>query len=304
MVLANTLGAGPSTPREGFDTAINIGVSAARRTSEHRGVISMLCDRRRLNGPRVGNQYREPQLSQLEAFNIQDDVENYNPQQLGIVDTLIIDVNSVSIQVMLSDDLRQRLAPQVWMQFGAQWTDAMTRKLDQDGSRVLEGAGQSYGAAGATFDWKDIRNAAAFQRANPTEPAMGMISCVAHGYQIVDVASDFTNQASGQAAFGEVTSGFTQQIIRNGFRGLIHDTNVHEDNLIPIDANDDAYAFVFPREGLVLVDDTIMEREMDRRPTWGQGAELMILRKKYGYGLRRKSYFSARIHSDCARPMD
>ena len=299
MVTPLTSYSGVTSLADGLTSGLNVMVASARRTREHMGKIAMLCERHMLRRG-TGLAWIEPQVGQVQAQNITQNQELENPQQIRIVRTLSIVPKAVAVQIMMTDDIQGHIDPRVWAQMGYQAQAAITRKQDQDGLLAFNAAGKLYGADGASFDVHKIRSAASIMRGNTEEPAMGPINCVAHRFQIKDIEDLFSSNIGG-SDYGQTTQGLSQAVFQNGWRGRVADVMVYEDNLIPI-TNNTARAVVFPREGMVLINDSIMSREVERKPRYGEGADLVILREKYGYGPRNSHIWAAQIRSDATEP--
>jgi hypothetical protein len=274
--------------------------AAARRTRDHKGVIPQLCERHTLKRG-TGENWIEPVTGRVEAHDIAPDVRNENPQQIKIVGRLVIRPTAKAVQIMMPDDVAKRLDPKVYREMGQQGQMAVTRKQDIDGFIALNSAGTTYGSAGSSFDFNSARSGRAYGSGNAVEPAMGMYRCVAHAYQLLDIENALTTNI-GAATYGETSSGMTAEIFRKGWMGNIGEVKFFEGNNIPINANDDAYAPLFPREAAVLVMDDIMSHEIQRDPNYGEGANIVHLRSKYAFGLRNPSVWVANILSDCSAP--
>ena len=291
---------GPTTLSGGsLDDGLNRMVASARTTREYKGKVSMLAEKRMLKRG-TGVAWIEPQFDKLYAQDIVQDQEWYNPQQQRINRVMTIVPRAVGVMRLLLKDVSARMSPIAWEKMGVQMQEAMTRKMDVDGLIALARASKTLGSNGSAFDYNKIRAAANIMNGNTDEPVTGQISCVAHAYQITDIDSSLVSNIGG-ANYGEVTSGLTAQVFRNGFRGKVSDVMVYEDNHIPISGNA-AKAFVFAKESLVLVNEDIMTRDTEARPRHGEGADLVILRDKYQYGLRRADLWTTVIRSDATEP--
>ena len=291
----------------GFTTLLNLEdgmpkiLASARRTREYKGWISQLCERHTLKR-NTGTTWYEPQLGQFVAQDISPNQFLTNPQQHRIVRTLAITPSAKAVQIVITDDVKPHLSANVWRQMGAQGQNAITRKMDEDGLDVFNASAKTYGAAGSNFNTQAIRSAHTFMTANNDEPAMGQVRCVMHGYQRYQIANQLEGSGNiGMANFGEISTGLTADVFRMGFKGMIDGVKIFDDNHIKI-TNGRAAAVIFPREGCVCISDSIMQYETDRLINYGEGADFIVLRSKYGYGLRRPDLWSGRINSLAATP--
>lgn len=298
---------GPTTLSGGrLDEGLNRMVASARTTREYKGRVSQLSEKRMLKRG-TGVAWIEPQFDKLYAQDIMQDQEWYNPQQQRINRVLTIVPRAVGVMRLLLNEVSARMSPIAWEKMGVQMQEAMTRKMDIDGLIALARASITMGSYGAAFDHNKIRAASDRLTGNDDEPVMGQINCVAHRYQITDITGAFVENIGQDAGganpsrFGEVSTGLTASTFRNGFRGRVSDVMLHEDNHIDI-ANSRAKGFVFARESLVLVNEDIMTRDTEPRPRHGEGAQLVILRDKYQYGLRRPDLWTIVILSDATVP--
>ena len=297
MTMGNS---GPTTLAGGnLDEGLNRMVASARTTREYKGKVSMLCEKRMLKRG-TGVAWIEPQFEKLYAQDIVQDQEWYNPQQQRINRVLTIVPRAVGVMRLLLKEVSARMSPIGWEKMGVQMQEAMTRKTDVDGLIALARASKTLGTNGAAFDYNRIRAASDVMTGNDDEPVTGQINCVAHRYQITDIDSSLVSNV-GDANFGQVSSGLTAMTFRNGFRGKVSDVMVYEDNHIDVSGNA-ARASVFAKESLVLVNEDIMTRDTEPRPRHGEGADLVILRDKYQYGLRRPDLWTTLIRSDATEP--
>ena len=188
--------------------------------------------------------------------------------------------------------------------------NAIIRKMDIDGLRELKTAETDFGSASSPFDPNDISSARTHLTANDHEPVRGQIYTVAHGRLIKDIRDALVERAAPRVNssgtgqnddFGSMT-GLTADVWRNGYRGKIDNVMVVDDNNIEIDSSDDAVASVFAQESLICVEDSIMKNETQRVPDFGEGANIMHMRQRYAFGLRRPDVFSALITSDASAP--
>lgn len=298
---------GPTTLAN-LSEALNYTVASARTTREYVGEVSKLCEKHTLKRG-TGTAWIEPQFDKLYAQEIPSQGYLRNPQQQRIVRVLSITPRAIAVQKMITDDIRPHLAPPAWAKMGVQAQEAMTRKRDVDGLIAFEAASTDVlGTNGSSFDYNLLRAASDRMTGNQDEPVSGPMYCVAHRYQITDIDDALVpdaggvNNANRPAAFGEISTGLTAQVFRSKFRGKISDVMVYEDDHIDVSGNN-AMAAVFARESIVRIDDEIMTSEMVREADYGEGAMRMILRDKYGFGLRRPDLWTYLIRSDATEPV-
>ena len=289
------------TGLQNLELGMNTMMAAARMVREYKGQISQLCERHSLMRG-SGYSWIEPRTGKVVAQDITPNQELDNPQQISIVDRLVITPTAKAVQVMITDDVKKRLDQKVWRQMGAQAQNAINRKMDIDGLTAFNLAGLSLGAAGGDFDHSTVRRARTrISHGGGEEMAMGAIRLVAHEYQLFDIENRLMDNVDS-TNYGELSQGYSADMFRNGFRGKIGDVDTFVDGNIPVNGNDDAYAVIFPKEGMVIINDDVMSNETVRRGTYGEGADLVVHRSKYAYGPRNAHIWSARILSDCSAP--
>ena len=258
----------------------------------------------------TGLEWREPVFDQIQAFDINETEEWDNPQQMRLIRMLKIEPTGTATQVLITDRVARVLQRVAWMQLGGLREDAIMRQMDVKILTALNGAGTVLGGAGSTFDIHKLEDIASLIADNPDEPGRGQIQCVAHGHQIRQITAFFTEgigQAGmagawqNQSAFGSV-QGLTERVLREGFQGRISGVNIHKDNHIEIDAQDDAVAKVFVREAMVRILSEIVEFEDERLPRRGYGATNMISRSMYALGGRRPDIWMYGLESDASKP--
>lgn len=271
-------------------------IGSARIVREFEGTMVRLSERHDLSDG-TGLDFNEISLGQLSAQGIQETTELNNPQTIS--ETLLtITPLMVGIQTIITDKTMRRITPKVAAQIGQLAQNAIQRLKDERGLTLLDSATTSLCGAGTTLSFGYITAAVNRIRSNATEPAMGPIYTVLHGYQIKDIQDEIV---AGVGTYA-VPAGLTADVFRTGFAGSIAGSEVYENGNISIDASDDAKGGVFAREGVLLIDGFGPKTETDRLIRVGGGANELIIYDEFAYGERSAGNWLYEIYSDALAP--
>ena len=256
--------------------------------------------------PGTGESWLEPQFNQIEAQAINDNQEWYNPQLIEPIKILEVTPRAWGVQTVINDNVQHYMQQSVWAKTGMAGQTAMQRYKDIFILTAFNSVGKLYTLSGP-FDSTKLRVARTNMRypgagtqANPSEPVTGPVRCVMNEFQLDDIENDITKNYAHQN-FGQITTGMTQRVWREGFKGMAHGVSLFTNNHIAI-RNAKADALVFARKSMVYVSDSITSYETQRLPTRGEGANLMIWRQKGGAAPRRPDIFAAKINTDATAP--
>jgi hypothetical protein len=285
-----------NTTTDALADSLPVVVASARIVREFEGVMPQLVDKVTL-GEGDGLDWKEVSLSQLTAMNVTENQTNTNPQQ--VVDTpFTITPTVTQIHTVFTDRVAARISKNAYAKTGALVQNAIQRKKDEDGLTVLDGATTSGPGAGNTLSSGTIAAWSTRISSNPTEPGMGPIRAVLHGYQIKDIYDEVT----APLGTAEVSEGETARVFREGFKGSIAGAMVYEDGNITIDGSDDAKGGVFCRDAIVLVQGRGLKTETRREPQIGGGATSLWLTDEYAYGERSAGNWLFEVYSDATAP--
>lgn len=271
-------------------------IDSARIVREYEGRFNTCCDMQRLS-ENTGLSWEEISLSQLSAQAVTETTELDNPQQ--IADTLFQITPTVSgIHLVVTDRVYRRMPKSVIAKMGKLGQNAIDRKKDEDYLTVFSGATTTLSGTGSTLASGVIDAAKARISSNTTEPAMGTIVTVLHGFQIKDIQDEIK---SGVGTY-TIPSGITEETFRKGFMGTIGGTNLYEDGNITINATPDARGAVHAREAVVCVQGHSPRTENRRRPQTGGGADEVFMYDEYAFGERSAGNWLFGILSDATVP--
>lgn len=275
-------------------------ISAARIVREYVGVMPNLVERQRL-GEGIGNSWNEISLAQLTATAVTETTVLNNPQQLA--DTLFtITPTMVGIHTIITDKVAARISKNAFAKTGALAQNAIQRKKDEDGLVILDGATTSLAGAGVTLTSGHIAAGSYRITSNATEPGMGPIRCVLHGFQIADIRSELT---AGIGTY-PVPEGMSADFFRTKFKGSIANAELYEGGNITIDASNNAKGGVFCQSGIVLVEGGNLRTRTREEPDIGGGATSVFIYDDYAYGERlaggNTSTWLFELYSDASEP--
>ena len=271
-------------------------LDSARIVREFEGVMIRLSDRTNL-ADGTGLTWDEISLAQLTAQSVTETTELNNPQLLS--DTLFsVTPVMIGVQTIITDRTMRRISKNVASKIGVLAQNAIQRRKDEDGLTFLDGATTSLAGAGVTLTSGHIRAAAARIRSNATEPAMGPIYGVLHGFQLKVLGDELL---SGVGTY-PIPTGMTADIFRNGWAGSVAGVELFEDGNINVDASDDAKGGVFAREAAVLVDGFGPKTETQRLIRVGGGANELIIYDEYAWGERSAGNWLYEIYTDATTP--
>jgi hypothetical protein len=170
-----------NTTTDALDDSLDIVVASARNVREFEGVMPNLVDKVTLDEG-TGLSWKEVSYRQLTASTVSETQTIDNPQQLQD-DDLVITPTVAVVHTLITDRVARRISPKGYAKTGSLAQNAIQRKKDEDGLAVLDG-GQSLGGAGTPLTSGQVAAASVRITSNPTEPGMGPVRTVLHGYQI------------------------------------------------------------------------------------------------------------------------
>lgn len=284
----------PTTTGDLADSLPTI-IASARIVREFEGVMVRLSDRTNL-ADGTGLSWNEISLAALNAQSVTETTELNNPQTLS--DTLFsVTPVMVAVQTVITDRAMRRIARNVAGQIGKLAQNAIQRKKDKDGLTLLDGATTSLVGANSSLTSGHLRAAANRIRSNTTEPGMGQLYAVLHGFQIADIETELLTDARA----GNFTP-LSTDVFKSGFSGSVAGIQIYEDGNISIDSSDDAKGGVFVKEAAVLVDGFGPKTETQRLIRVGGGANELIIYDEYAWGERSPGNWLYEIYSDATAP--
>lgn len=271
-------------------------IDSARIVREQEGRWKSCCDVQRLDA-NTGLSWEEISLAQLTAQAITETTDLQNHQ--AISDSILtITPSMTGISMCITDRVYRRMPKKVISKMGMLGQNAIDRKKDEDYLAVFATATTTLCGTGTTFASGFINAAARRITSNTTEPAMGTIVTVLHGFQIKDIEDEL------RAGIGTYTipKGLSEEVFRDGFRGSLASTNVYEAGNITIDSTPDARGATHAREAVIMVQGKSPWTEKDRKPGYGGGADVVYLYDEYALGERSAGNWLYGQLSDATAP--
>ncbi|KKM13515.1 hypothetical protein LCGC14_1715450 [marine sediment metagenome] len=272
-------------------------IADARIVREYEGTWQRTTDVRKLKDG-TGLNWQEISLAQLTSQDISETTNNENAQQ--VQDTLLsVEPTMTQILIKVTDRTYRKIADVVESKMGTLAGNAMARKKDDDYLALFSTfATTVQPGAGVAFAYGYISAAKNRISSNATEPSIGAIYSVLHGFQIKDIQDAIT---SGVGTFA-VPHGMTEDTFRQGFAGTVTGVNVFEDGNITIDGSADARGATHAREGVVAVMGMSIKTETRRDPAFGGGADEIFMTDEYAFVERSASNWAFGHLSDATAP--
>jgi len=275
-------------------------IAQARIVREYEGTFMRTCEVIKQESG-TGLDWQEYALNQLQASDITETTRNENYQQLS-GSLLTLEPDLTQILVKITDRTYRKIADVVESKMGELAMNAMTRRKDEDYLSLFSGfATTASPGTGNPISFGHISAAVSNCQGNTTEPSIGVISTVLHGFQKKDVVDEI------KAGIGTypIPNGLTEEVFRKGYQGTIDGSNVFVDGNITVDSTPDANGATHAQEGVIFVVGMEIKKEVDRDPYYGGGADVIILTDEHGVVERTSAgtqVFAYRHLSDATAP--
>ena len=272
-------------------------IADARIVREYDGVWQRTTDVRKLKEG-TGLNWQEIALEPLAAQDITETETNTNPQLY--IDTLLsIEPTMTQILIKVTDRTYRKIADVVESKMGTLAGNAMARKKDEDYLALFSTfATTVQPGAGVAFAYGYIASAKNRITSNTTEPAVGSVNTVLHGFQIKDIQDTLV---AGIGTYN-VPKGMTEDTFRMGFQGSVTGSNVWEDGNITIDGALDARGATHAKEAVVAVMGMTIKTETRRDPSFGGGADEVFMTDEYAFVERSAGNWAYGHLSDATAP--
>ena len=260
---------------DGLNTMV---ASARQRVEFPNDVMVKLADRQTLEKG-TGTAWIEFNAENLTAQNYNETDEIANAQQLSGA-LLSATPSLVAIKTFIGRRVEARLSPVAFKTFGTLAQNAIQRLKNTDGHAIFAGASTTLAGTGTTLGFGHILAGARRITSDATEPGVGTLAAVLHGYGVHDIQTEIL---AGIGTY-PIPDGLTAEVARKGFRGMLGDVNILEDGLIVVDATPDARGGVFlagKGGALVIVQGLSPWKESQPRPGTGYGGVDVWLKDEY-----------------------
>jgi len=256
----------PQTATTGnLENAQRIIISSARYTEEHNAPALALIEQFKL--PKGSKQVTVPKVGQMTMSDLVDGQDIIDEEEIGMT-TVDLTASEVGAKVILTDKLVRQSAPNVFTMIGRQLGDGMARKKDEDVIALWPNLndGTVLGADGRNMNVANTHAVISNAKANKFGNQLYLIH---HPNAVAYLSKDGATVASlGAAGGGELTSGFSVDLLKNFYSGLrpINNVPIFEDgNIAKVSGVDSGYGVIADKGAMAALTsvDTRTERQRD-----------------------------------------
>ena len=270
-------------------------IGQSRLVRENEGEMMSTVDRQTL-GRGMGLTWHEVSYAKINAQNVSEDTILDNPQKLSDTD-FPLTPTVVGIETLITDRVGVRIVQHGAAKLGTLATNAMKRKKLQDGLTAIDGFTTSLGDSG-TLSYGHIMAASVRITGNTTEPGPNPLHSQLHAFQIKDITDEMTAPV-GTYDISKGSESFSA--FRNGFKGMIGNVSIHENNEIAITSNV-AKGGVYSKMSLVLVQGRSPRAVAVRREDIGGGSTIMYHYDEFIWGERSSGNWGFELQTDATVP--
>jgi len=240
-------------------------IAAARYTEEHNAPAMALIEKFTLG--KGEKTVTVPKVGQMTMDDLTDGVDIVDEESIGMT-TVDLTASEVGAKVILTDKLVRQSSPNVMAIIGRQLGDGMARKKDGDVIALYTNlnGGTKLGADGRSMSVANTHAIISNAKANKFGSQLYILH---HPNAVAALSKDGATVASlGAAGGGEITQGFSADLLRNFYSGLrpINNVPIFEDGNIAKESSvDSGIGVIADKSALaVLVSvDTRTERQRD-----------------------------------------
>ena len=248
-----------------LENAQKIIIASARYTEEHNAPAMALIEQ--FNLPSGSKQVTVPKVGQMSISDLVDGQDIIDEEEIGMT-TVDLTASEVGAKIILTDKLVRQSAENVFSMIGRQLGDGMARKKDTDVIALwpsLNG-GTVLGADGRNMNVANTHAVISNAKANKFGNQLYLIH---HPNAVAYLSKDGATVASlGAAGGGELTSGFSVDLLQNFYSGLrpINNVPIFEDgNIDKVSGVDSGYGVIADKTALAVLKsvDNRTERQRD-----------------------------------------
>ena len=240
-------------------------IAAARYTEEHNAPALALIEKFSLG--KGEKTVTVPKVGQMTMDDLTDGVDIVDEESIGMT-TVDLTASEVGAKVILTDKLVRQSSPNVMAIIGRQLGDGMARKKDGDVIALYTNlnGGTKLGADGRSMSVANTHAIISNAKANRFGSQLYILH---HPNAVAALSKDGATVASlGAAGGGEISQGFSADLLRNFYSGLrpINNVPIFEDGNIAKESSvDSGIGVIADKSALaVLVSvDTRTERQRD-----------------------------------------
>ena len=248
-----------------LENAQRIIIATARYTEEHSAPAMNLIEQ--FNLPSGSKQVTVPKVSQMDMSDLVDGQDIVDEEDIGM-STVDLTASEVGAKVIITDKLARQSAENVFSMIGRQLGDGMARKKDTDVIALYTNlnGGTKLGADGRTMTVANTHAIISNAKANKFGNQLYILH---HPNAVAALSKDGATVASlGAAGGGEISNGFSADLLRNFYSGLrpINNVAIFEDgNIDKVAGVDSGIGVIADKSALAVLKsiDTRTERQRD-----------------------------------------
>tara|TARA_R110002020_G_scaffold184093_1_gene380880 strand:- start:712 stop:1596 length:885 start_codon:yes stop_codon:yes gene_type:complete len=248
-----------------LENAQRIIIATARYTEEHNAPAMALIEQ--FNLPSGSKQVTVPKVGSMTMSDLTDGLDIVDEESIGMT-TVDLTASEVGAKIIITDKLARQSAENVFSIIGRQLGDGMARKKDTDVIALYTNlnGGTKLGADGRNMNVANTHAIISNAKANKFGNQLYILH---HPNAIAHLSKDGATVASlGAAGGGEVTNGFSADLLRNFFSGLrpINNVPIYEDGNIAKESGvDSGIGVIADKSALAVLKsvDTRTERQRD-----------------------------------------
>ena len=248
-----------------LENAQRIIIATARYTEEHNAPAMALIEQ--FNLPSGSKQVTVPKVGSMTMSDLTDGLDIVDEESIGMT-TVDLTASEVGAKIFITDTLARQSAENVFSIIGRQLGDGMARKKDTDVIALYTNlnGGTKLGADGRNMNVANTHAIISNAKANKFGNHLYILH---HPNAIAHLSKDGATVASlGAAGGGEVTNGFSADLLRNFFSGLrpINNVPIYEDGNIAKESGvDSGIGVIADKSALAVLKsvDTRTERQRD-----------------------------------------
>ena len=248
-----------------LENAQRIIIATAKYTEEHNAPAMALIEQ--FNLPSGSKQVTVPKVGAMAMSDLTDGLDIVDEESIGMT-TVDPTASEVGAKIIITDKLARQSAENVFSIIGRQLGDGMARKKDTDVIALYTNlnGGTKLGADGRNMNVANTHAIISNAKANKFGNQLYILH---HPNAIAHLSKDGATVASlGAAGGGEVTNGFSADLLRNFFSGLrpINNVPIYEDGNIAKESGvDSGIGVIADKSALAVLKsvDTRTERQRD-----------------------------------------
>ena len=248
-----------------LENAQRIIIATARYTEEHNAPAMALIEQ--FNLPSGSKQATVPIVGAMTMSDLTDGLDIVDEESIGMT-TVDLTASEVGAKIIITDKLARQSAENVFSIIGRQLGDGMARKKDTDVIALYTNlnGGTKLGADGRNMNVANTHAIISNAKANKFGNQLYILH---HPNAIAHLSKDGATVASlGAAGGGEITNGFSADLLRIFFSGLrpINNVPIYEDGNIAKESGvDSGIGVIADKSALAVLKsvDTRTERQRD-----------------------------------------